>query len=76
MKLGDFHVSYFVCACLQLQDSFDHVDDWLKEVNRHASEGTMKLLVGNKADMVDQKKVSQSDAQVCRDQIPPPPKYR
>ena len=31
------------------QDSFDHVSDWLKEVNRYASEGTAKLLVGNKS---------------------------
>ena len=31
-------------------DSFDHVNDWLKEVNRYASEGTCKLLVGNKCD--------------------------
>lgn len=31
-------------------DSFDHVNDWLKEVNRYASEGTCKLLVGNKSD--------------------------
>jgi len=35
------------------QESFDHVADWLTEVNRYASEGTCKLLVGNKSDMDD-----------------------
>lgn len=35
------------------QESFDHVNDWLGEVNRYASEGTCKLLVGNKSDKPD-----------------------
>jgi len=35
------------------QESFDHVGDWLNEVNRYASEGTCKLLVGNKSDRTD-----------------------
>lgn len=35
------------------QESFDHVNDWLNEVNRYASEGTCKLLVGNKSDRAD-----------------------
>lgn len=29
-----------------VQESFDHVNDWLSEVNRYASEGTSKLLIG------------------------------
>ena len=32
-------------------ESFGHVNDWLNEVNRYASESTCKLLVGNKNDM-------------------------
>ena len=35
------------------QESFDHVNDWLSEVNRYASEDTCKLLVGNKSDRSD-----------------------
>lgn len=35
------------------QESFDHVSDWLSEVNRYANQGTCKLLVGNKSDMQD-----------------------
>ena len=41
------------------QESFDHVNDWLSEVNRYASEGTCKLLVGNKSDKAE--KVVSSD---------------
>mmetsp|Transcript_17147 Transcript_17147/g.21125 ORF Transcript_17147/g.21125 Transcript_17147/m.21125 type:complete len:206 (+) Transcript_17147:391-1008(+) len=35
------------------QDSFDHVQDWLQEVNKYANEGTCKLLIGNKSDRED-----------------------
>lgn len=35
------------------QESFGHVNDWLSEVNRYASEGTSKLLIGNKSDRAD-----------------------
>ena len=35
------------------QDSFDHVQHWLAEVNRYASEGTSKVLIGNKCDRED-----------------------
>lgn len=42
------------------QESFDHVADWLNEVNRYANEGTCKLLVGNKSDMDD--KVVKTDS--------------
>lgn len=30
------------------QESFDHVEEWLSEVDRYANENTSKLLVGNK----------------------------
>jgi Ras-related protein Rab-1A len=44
------------------QDSFEHVNDWLKEVNRYASEGTCKLLVGNKCDRIADKVVTAEQA--------------
>jgi Ras-related protein Rab-1A len=50
------------------QESFDHVNDWLSEVNRYASEGTCKLLVGNKSDKPE-KVVSSDKARVL---VPPP----
>merc|ERR1719245_1627295 len=50
-------------------ESFEHVEEWLAEVNRHASESTMKLLVGNKADLVDEKKVTTEKAQEFADDL-------
>jgi Ras-related protein Rab-1A len=35
------------------EESFNHINDWLIEVNRYASESCCKLLVGNKTDKVD-----------------------
>eukprot|EP00562_Extubocellulus_spinifer_P011733 CAMPEP_0178544530 /NCGR_PEP_ID=MMETSP0697-20121206/3167_1 /TAXON_ID=265572 /ORGANISM="Extubocellulus spinifer, Strain CCMP396" /LENGTH=219 /DNA_ID=CAMNT_0020177055 /DNA_START=9 /DNA_END=668 /DNA_ORIENTATION=- len=50
-------------------DSFDHVNDWLKEVNRYASEGTAKLLVGNKSDRVADRAVEAEKAKEYADEI-------
>uniref|UniRef100_A0A7S2Y0T5 Uncharacterized protein n=1 Tax=Fibrocapsa japonica TaxID=94617 RepID=A0A7S2Y0T5_9STRA len=35
------------------KEAFDHVNDWLAEVDRYAGESTCKLLVGNKSDRTD-----------------------
>ena len=43
-------------------ESFDHVNDWLKEVNRYAAEGTVKLLVGNKSDRTADRVVTEEQA--------------
>ena len=43
-------------------DSFDHVNDWLKEVNRYAAEGTVKLLVGNKCDRTADRVITEEQA--------------
>jgi len=50
------------------QESFDHVNDWLSEVNRYASEGTCKLLVGNKSDKAE-KVVSSDKARAFADSL-------
>ncbi|RLN91466.1 hypothetical protein BBJ28_00014101 [Nothophytophthora sp. Chile5] len=51
------------------QESFDHVNDWLNEVNRYASEGTCKLLVGNKSDISENKVVSYETAKAFADSL-------
>lgn len=50
-------------------DSFDHVNDWLKEVNRYASEGTCKLLVGNKSDREADRAVTAEQAKEFADDL-------
>lgn len=50
-------------------ESFDHVEEWLSEVDRYANENTSKLLVGNKADMVDDKQVTKETAQSFADKL-------
>jgi Ras-related protein Rab-1A len=50
-------------------DSFDHVNDWLKEVNRYASEGTCKLLVGNKSDRTSDRAVTAEQAKEFADDL-------
>jgi Ras-related protein Rab-1A len=50
-------------------ESFDHVNDWLKEINRYASEGTCKLLVGNKCDRTVDRAVTTEQAKEFADDL-------
>lgn len=50
-------------------DSFNNVKQWLQEIDRYATEGVNKLLVGNKSDMADKKVVEYTVAKV----LPSPP---
>lgn len=52
-------------------DSFNNVKQWLQEIDRYATEGVNKLLVGNKSDMADKKVVDYTVAKV-RTSLPPP----
>ena len=51
-------------------DSFNNVKQWLQEIDRYATEGVNKLLVGNKSDMADKKVVEYTVAKVRR--VPTP----
>ncbi|KAI8901076.1 small GTP-binding protein [Globomyces pollinis-pini] len=44
------------------QETFNNVKQWLQEIDRYASEGVNKLLVGNKSDLVEKKVVEFSAA--------------
>lgn len=50
-------------------ESFLHVNDWLKEVNRYASESTCKLLIGNKCDRIADKIVTAEKAKDFADEL-------
>lgn len=45
-------------------DTFSNVKQWLQEIDRYASEGVDKLLVGNKSDLTSKKVVEYSVAKV------------
>lgn len=56
------------CACIQKLirgiDTFTNVKQWLQEIDRYASEGVNKLLVGNKSDLTSKKVVEYTVAKV------------
>jgi GTPase SAR1 family protein len=51
-------------------DSFNNVKQWLEEINRYATEGVNKLLVGNKSDLTDKKVVEYTVAKVRFPKLP------
>jgi hypothetical protein len=56
-----------VCAnppSLLFIDTFTNVKQWLQEIDRYASEGVNKLLVGNKSDLTSKKVVEYGVAKV------------
>lgn len=57
-------------------DTFTNVKQWLQEIDRYASEGVNKLLVGNKSDLTSKKVVEYSVAKVLGFSLPYPcPSY-
>lgn len=50
-------------------ESFSNVKQWLQEIDRYASEGVNKLLVGNKSDLTSKKVVEYSVAKEFADQL-------
>lgn len=51
------------------QDSFTNVKQWLQEIDRYATEGVNKLLVGNKSDLASKKVVEYNVAKEFADSI-------
>jgi len=45
------------------KDSFNNVKQWLQEIDRYATEGVCKLLIGNKADLKDNRAVDIKEAE-------------
>lgn len=52
------------------KESFDHVQDWLNEVNRYANQGLCKkLLIGNKCDREADRKVTTEEGEKFADAL-------
>ena len=43
--------------------SFNNIGQWLKDIERYASDNVQKILVGNKSDLIEQREVSIDSAQ-------------
>lgn len=50
-------------------DSFEHVEEWLSEVDKYATENIVKILVGNKADLHHERQVPRETAQRFADKL-------
>merc|ERR1712000_617718 len=53
-------------------ESFQNVKQWMGEIDRYACENVNKLLVGNKCDLRDEKRVDSRVAQEFADQVEVP----
>mmetsp|Transcript_28911 Transcript_28911/g.32119 ORF Transcript_28911/g.32119 Transcript_28911/m.32119 type:complete len:210 (+) Transcript_28911:91-720(+) len=50
-------------------ETFHNVQKWLQEIDRYACENVHKLLVGNKCDLVNERKVAYDSAKEFADQL-------
>ena len=41
--------------------SFGHIKDWLEDINKFTDNNPIKLIVGNKCDLVNEKQVTEED---------------
>ena len=48
--------------------SFISITDWLKQIEKHAKENVFKFLVGNKSDLIDERKVTYEEAKQYADE--------
>ena len=44
------------------RDSFDHVRNWMADIDKFAKEGVLRILVGNKCDLAHERQVSAEEA--------------
>ena len=45
------------------QSSFEHIKNWMVEIEKFAKQGVLKLIVGNKKDLEDKRQVSKEEAE-------------
>ena len=64
LTLSFYKQAHGVILCYDVTNanSFKNVKGWLESINKHAAENISKILVGNKIDMVDDRKISEHDA--------------
>lgn len=45
------------------RESFEHVKNWMSDIDRFAKENVLRFLVGNKCDLQDKRKVTFDEGQ-------------
>lgn len=55
----------FVVFDVTDKDSFAHVSGWMNDIDKHAKDGVMRILVGNKTDLDHKREVSEQEAREC-----------
>ena len=51
------------------RESYEHIEKWLDEINKYAKENVMRFLIGNKSDLVDQRKVTYEEARALANKL-------
>jgi len=49
------------------RDSFDNVRTWMQEIDKYAQENVIRVLIGNKADIDDKRKVTTKEGKELAD---------
>ena len=49
------------------QSSFDHIKNWMVEIDKFAKQGVLRIIVGNKKDLENKRQVSTKDAESLAD---------
>ncbi|CAE7203048.1 RABE1A [Symbiodinium pilosum] len=54
-----------VVICYDITDkaSFEHIDYWLQQLEQHGDEGVQRVLVGNKSDLSENRKVTREEGE-------------
>merc|ERR1712127_775766 len=50
------------------RDTFDNIANWVSQIQQHADVHVNKIMIGNKCDMEDQRKVSTAEGQALADE--------
>ena len=50
------------------RESFENVKNWIDSIENHAKENIQKVLIGNKIDLEDERKISKTEAQNLADE--------
>ena len=51
------------------ESSFENIRNWVRNVEQHASDGVMKILIGNKCDIEDQRRVPTAKGKELADEL-------